>query len=137
MMRFLRQVVLNNLALKLLALAISFSLWVAYAGQPLAQFGYDVPIAFVNVPHDLAISSDPPAVAHLLIQGRETLIRRLAPADLAISVDLGRAGPGETLVRLTSGMAAVPYGTSILRIEPAEFHISLVAASAPPPQTRK
>jgi len=137
MMRFLRNVVLNNLALKLLALAISFALWVAYAGQPLAQFAYDVPIAFVNVPLDLAISSDPPTAAHLLVQGRATLIRRLVPADMAISVDLSRARPGETLVRLTSGMASVPYGASILRIEPAEFHISLVSRSTPPPQSTK
>jgi hypothetical protein len=137
MMRFLRNVILNNLALKLLALAISFALWVIYAGQPLAQFAYDVPIAFVNVPRELAISSDPPAVAHLLVQGRATLIRRLAPADMAISVDLSRAQPGETSVRLTSGMAAVPYGASILRIEPAQFDISLVAPSKPPPQDTK
>jgi hypothetical protein len=137
MMSFLRNVVLNNLVLKLLALAISFSLWLAYAGQPIAQFAYDVPIAFVNVPHDLTISSDPPVVAHLLVQGRATLIRRLAPADMAISVDLSRARPGETSVRLTSAMAAMPYGASILRIEPAEFKLSLVAPSTPPSQVVK
>ena len=137
MMRFLRQVILNNLVLKLLALAISFSLWAAYASQPVAEFGYDVPIAFVNVPRDLAIANDPPSVAHLRIQGHAALMRRLTPADLAFSVDLSRAGAGETLVQLTPRMAAVPYGTSILRIAPTEFHISLVATSAPTPQAGK
>ena len=53
-MRFLRQVVLHNWGLKLLALAISFSLWAAYTAEPFAEVAYNVPIAFVNVPAGLA-----------------------------------------------------------------------------------
>jgi hypothetical protein len=132
MMRFLKQVVFHNLGLKLLALAISFSLWALYAAEPVAQFGYDVPIAFVNVPRNLAIADDAPNRVHLLIQGHAALMRRLTPADLAFTVDLSHAGAGETLVQLSPQMAAVPYGTSVLRMAPQQFRVSLVVAPTPP-----
>jgi hypothetical protein len=131
MIRFFKRVVLHNLGLKLLALAISFSLWATYAAQPVAQFGYDVPVAFVNVPHDLTIASNAPTAVHLLIQGHVALMRRLTPADLAFTVDLSNANAGETLVRLSPEMAAVPYGTSVLRLTPQEFRVSLVVTPTP------
>ena len=49
-MRWLRQFVLRNAGMKLLALAISFLLWSTYTAEPFAEVGYNVPIAFVNVP---------------------------------------------------------------------------------------
>jgi len=130
-MRFLKRVFLHNLGLKLLALAISFSLWALYAAEPMAQFGFDVPIAFVNVPRNLAIADDAPRAVHLLIQGHAALMRRLTPADLAFTVDLSRAGAGETLVQMSPQMAAVPYGTSVLRVAPQQFRVSLVVTPTP------
>jgi hypothetical protein len=132
MKRFTRDVVLHNWALKLLAVAIAFSLWAVYAAQPLAEFGYDVPIAFVNVPGQLAISGEVPRSVHLLIEGHRVLLRRLTPADLAFSVDLGSATAGETSVRLAPEMAAVPLGTKVVSIAPQQFQLSLVANGASP-----
>ena len=133
-MRFLRQVVFNNFALKVLALAVSVYLWAAYTGQPIAEFGYDVPIVFINVPPDLAIASETPARAHLVIQGHPALMRRLTPSDLALYADLSQTAAGDTSLQLTPAMASVPYGTKILHIDPNQLRISLVAASAPSPQ---
>ena len=133
-MGFFRKFVLHNAWLKLLALAISFSLWAAYAAQPLAEVGYDVPIAFVNVPRDLAIPGDAPTAVHLLIRGRATLMRRVNLADLAFTVDLGRVSAGATLVRLTPEMADIPYGTSVEGLAPTEFRVSWVATATSLPR---
>jgi hypothetical protein len=131
MMRFLKRVFLHNLALKLLALLISFSLWSLYTAEPMAQYGYEVPVAFVNVPRNLAIGNDAPTAVHLLIQGHAALMRRLAPSDLALTVDLSHAAAGETQVHLSPQMAALPYGTSVLRIAPQDLRVSLLVTPTP------
>ncbi len=132
-MRFFRRVVFDHFDLKLLALAISFALWSVYAAQPLVEAGYEAPVAFVNVPRDLAISSDVPATVRLRIRGRAALVRRVRPSDVTFTVDLGRAREGDILVRLTPQMATVPYGMAVVGIAPAEFRVSLVASSTPQP----
>jgi len=67
----LRALLLNDFWLKLLALAISFSLWTAYTAEPFAQVGFNVPLEYVNVPNGLAISGvssgDVPAAAVLFV----------------------------------------------------------------------
>ena len=60
MMRLLRRVFLHNWGLKLIALGISFFLWATYTAEPFAQVGYNVPVAYVNVPDGLAVGGAPP-----------------------------------------------------------------------------
>ena len=133
-MGFFRKFVLHNAGLKLLALAISFSLWVAYAQEPIAEGGYDVPITIVEVPRGLAVASDAPSAVHLLIRGRAARLRRVAPGDLAFTVDLSQVSRGETTVRLTPEMAAVPYGTEVVGVTPTIFRVSWAAEPGPPPR---
>lgn len=135
-MRLLRQLFLDNIGLKLLALAISFFLWASYTAEPFAQVGYNVPLEFVNVPAGLAISDNIPSAAHVLIRGRAGLARRLAPGDLSLMVDLRRAQAGETAVRLTPAMVSAPYGIEVIRITPTQFRVSLVPSRIilPPPE---
>jgi hypothetical protein len=126
-MSIFRKYILPNAGLKLLALGISFFLWAAYAPQPLAEIGYDVPIAFINVPRNLTLSSNAPTAVHLLIRGRAALMRQINPTDLTFTVDLGRVAPGETMVRLAPEMAAVPFGTNVVGVAPATLRVSWVA----------
>jgi hypothetical protein len=134
-MRWLRQFVLRNAGMKLLALAISFFLWSTYTAEPFAEVGYNVPIAFVNVPAGLAISGDAPNAARVLVRGRAGLLRQLVPSDLSLSVNLSAATPGDTAIQLTPAMVEVPYGTEVVRVTPSGFRVSLVPTSIPAPRT--
>jgi len=124
-MHFLREWVLNNWSLKLLALAISFLLWTTYTAEPFSEVGYLVPLEFRNVPANLEISGDVPTQAHLRVRGRSGLLRRLIPADLSIAVDLSGRPAGETLVQLTPDQVTVPYGVTVVGIIPTEIRILL------------
>ncbi len=130
-MRFLRGLFFHNLGLKLLALAISCSLWVAYTSEPFADVGYNVPLAFINVPPGLALGDDAPNAVHVRLRGRTGLLRRLTPADLNFSVDLGNAKAGTVPVHLKPDMVRVPYGTEVVLITPAQFRITLVTSRTP------
>src|SRR3970040_2464246 len=100
-MRLFRNWVLHNWHFKLIALLAAFLLWSTYTSEPAAEVAYVVPLEFRNVPAQLELSGDAPARVRLRVRGRSPLLRRLSPADLAVSVDLGDAQPGEMLIRLT------------------------------------
>jgi len=131
-MRLLRRIFLHDFGLKLFAVLISFFLWSTYTAEPYAEIAYTVPIAFVNLPPGLAVTGDVPASVHVLLRGRSGLLRRMVPADLTFTVDLGNAHAGAMPVHLTTSMVTVPYGTEVVRIFPAEFRLSLITDSTPP-----
>jgi YbbR-like protein len=131
-MRLLRGLFVHNLSLKLIALGISFFLWATYTAEPFEQIGYNVPVAYINVPEGLAVGGAPPNTVRVVLRGRSGLLRRLTPADLALNVDLATAPSGDVPIRLSPSMVDVPYGTEVVRIAPAQFRVSLVATKIPP-----
>ncbi len=136
MTRFLREWVLNNWSLKLLALAISFLLWTTYTAEPFSEVGYLVPLEFRKVPPNLEISGDVPTQVHLRVRGRSGLLRRLIPADLSIAVDLSGRTAGERLVQLTPDQVTVPYGVTVVSITPPQVLVPLVPRRTAQPSPR-
>ena len=134
-MRFLREWVLKNWSLKLLALAISFLLWTTYTAEPFSEVGYLVPVEFRNVPPNLEISGDVPTQVHLRVRGRSGLLRRLTPADLSLAVDLSSLPAGATLVHLAPDQVTVPYGATVVSIAPSEVRVRLVPRRTAPPSS--
>jgi len=135
-MSFLREWVLHNWGLKLLALAISFLLWTTYTAEPISEVGYPLPLEFINVPKDLEISGDPPAQVQVRVRGRSALLRRLSRADLGITVDLAGHGAGETRIELTPDLVSAPYGATVVRVSPGEVRMLLVPRRASSPRPR-
>ncbi len=131
-MRFLREWVFANWWLKLLALSLSFLLWTIYSTEPVAEVGYVVPIEFRNVPPNLEISGDAPTQVHVRARGRSIFVRRVAPADLAISVDLSHAQPGEATFHLTPDQVAAPYGVTVVGVAPSLIRVPLISRRPPP-----
>jgi YbbR domain-containing protein len=125
-MPLLRNWVLHNWHLKLFALLAAFLLWSTYTSEPAAEFGFAVPLEIRNVPSNMEISGDIPSQVRLRVRGRSSLLRRLSAADLGITVDLAGAKPGEMRIELTPDMVETPYGATVVRIAPAEFHLTLV-----------
>ena len=132
-MRFLREWVLHNWGLKLLALGLSFLLWTTYTNEPFAETGYQVPVEFRNIPAELELSGDVPSQVHVRLRGRSALLRRLSPADLGISLDLSRARPGEMLIRITPDQVEAPSGAKVVKISPSQLRVALVIRRASPP----
>src|SRR5947209_3728896 len=130
-MRLLRRFLLRDLGLKLLALAISFVLWASYTSEPIADTGYNVPVAFINVPAGFTVAGDAPTAVHVRLRGRPPLLRRLDARDLSVTVDMARATAGEVPVQLTPAMVEAPYGTQVVLMTPAQFRVTLVLSPTP------
>jgi hypothetical protein len=131
-MRFLREWILHNWSLKLLSLLISLFLWATYMTEPVAEVGYMLPIEFLNVPPGVELAGDVPTQVHVRVRGRSALLRRLAPADLGITVDLTGKQTGDQDVQITPQDVDAPYGARVVSIMPADLHVRLVPRHASP-----
>ncbi|HEX9759876.1 MAG TPA: CdaR family protein [Candidatus Acidoferrales bacterium] len=126
-MRFLRGLLLHNWGLKLLALLLAFLLWATFTAEPFVEIGFQVPVEFRNLPPPLDVSDDAPAQVRVRVRGRSTLVRRLTPADLTISLDLSGVDTGDMVVPLsTSQVLELPPGVELVRIVPAELRLRIV-----------
>jgi len=122
----------RNWALKLTALALSFVIWASYTSEPYDEIGLYVPLEFRNIPDGLEISGDVPVQTIVRVRGRSTLLRRLSPADVDVQVDLHAAHAGDIWVHFSSAEVAVPYGVAVVRLNPSEVRVKLIARTSPP-----
>jgi hypothetical protein len=133
MVRFLREYVFANAALKILSLGISFLLWTAYTSEPYAEVGFPVAIEFINIPSQLEISGNVPTSVNVRVRGHSVLLRRMTAADLNLLLDFKGGKEGTTLLRITPGMVGAPYGATVVQVSPSDFTVTLVRRHGPPP----
>lgn len=130
-MNFLRKYVFANAGLKILALAISFTLWATYTAEPYAEVGFQVPLEFTTMPPQLEMSGDVPTVMHVRVRGRSALLSRMVPSDLNLRLDMKDMKQGTITLQVTPQMVGAPYGATVVQVAPSEIHVTLVPRHAP------
>ena len=130
-MRFLKKYVLPNAGLKVMALAISFLLWVTYTSEPPAEVGFQLAVEFTNLSPQMEISGNVPTSVHIRVRGRSALLQRMVPSDFTLRLDMTGKKEGDSLVNITPEMIVAPYGVTIVGITPDEFHVTLVPRQRP------
>ena len=118
------QILIRNWPWKLLALVLSFAIWIAVTGE--SRIMQDV-----NVPLDLSLSDrlvpagQMPTSVVARLRGPENLLRRADLLRLSYPVDLGDAAPGSVTVQLDpAGLRGVPSGIEVLFVEPARLALT-------------
>lgn len=131
--RWLRELLFADWGLKLLALAITLSLWYGVTGQrvPTAVRLRGVPLFFL-LPNDIEISNDPREEVEVMLRGNKRTLDALKASDIVINFDARQYQPGERVVRLTPETVTLelPEGVSaegltIERIEPNSVPLKL------------
>ena len=125
-MQFLRKYIFANAGLKLLALAISFTLWATYTAEPYAEVGFQVPLEFTTMPSQMEITGDVPNTVRVRVRGRSALLRRMIAADLSLRLDMKEGKIGTTDLQITPEMVTAPFGATVVQVTPAEIHVTLV-----------
>ncbi|HEX3377385.1 MAG TPA: CdaR family protein [Candidatus Acidoferrales bacterium] len=125
-MDFFRKYIFANAGLKLLALAISFTLWVTYTSEPFAEVGFQVPMEFTTMPRQLEITGDIPTTVRVRVRGRSALLRRIIAADLGLQLDMKNGKPGTTDLQITPEMVSAPFGATVVQVTPSVIHVTLV-----------
>jgi YbbR domain-containing protein len=133
---FFRKYVFANAALKLLALAISFTLWATYTSEPYAEVGFQVPMEFTTMPTQLEITGDIPTAVRVRVRGRSALLRRMIAADLSLRLDMKDGKAGTSDLQIMPEMVSAPYGATVVQVTPAEIHVTLVPRHSLAPSGR-
>lgn len=126
--RWLREIFLEDLGLKLLALAITLVLWYAVTGQrtPTTIHLRGVHLNF-HLPNDVEISNDPRADVEVTLTGNKSVLERIDARDLVAYVDISDFRPGERTVQLTPERVTLglPDGVRVDGIEPSTMPLRL------------
>jgi len=131
--RWLHDLLFADWGLKLLALAITFGLWLAVTGQrvPTTARLRKVPLFFV-LPPDMEISNEPREEVDVTLRGSKRSLESIRASDVALSYDASFYKPGERVLKLSPGNITLqlpqgvsPEGISIERVEPGSLPLKL------------
>ena len=127
----LRQAIVRDLGLKLLAFALAVAFWIQVAGQPVVERGIDVPLGFENVPRLVHVGGDPPDTVSVRVRGASSIVSGLQPGDVVAAIDLAGERSGRRLFDMFAGRVRVPFGVEVVQVVPATIPVSLEPAGAP------
>jgi YbbR domain-containing protein len=118
---WLREIFIEDLSLKLLALAITLGLWYGVTGQraPTTKRLSGVHLSFQQ-PKDMEIGYDATTQVDVTLTGAKREVDRLNARDLVATVDLTDYKPGTRSVKLTSSTVKInlPEGVRVDDIDP-------------------
>jgi YbbR domain-containing protein len=112
----------RNLGLKVAAVALGSLLWFTVTGERVERKVTRVPIYYRNLPASLEITDQPDSV-DVSVRGRYADISRIQ--DIAITADLGAAGPGANVLPLRLEQVTVPQSVEVVQIDPGTVTVWL------------
>ena len=124
-LRWIRDLLFQNLLWKLLSLAIAVVIWALVATEPeLATFA-NVRLEYKNLPEGLEISSDPVSSIVLELRGPSGALRGVGDSvHPAVVIDMSDAATGERTFSIDDRNVKVMRGVRLMRAIPSEvrFH---------------
>ncbi len=121
-MRRLRDLLLADLNLKLLAVVLGFAFWFSVAREPVIERRMVAPLGLENMPDVYDVAGDVPENVEVRVRGAASVVNGLVPGAVVASVDLAGLGPGRfTLpVTVTSGP-----GVGVSGVDPPSIRVTL------------
>lgn len=116
---------LNNLGLKLLAVAVAFMLWSVSHTTTLVERGFDLPVAVEGVPEELVVTGQSTDTVNVRVRGSRAAMRRLLEGDLLYDVDLAGARLGVTAHEVETQDLRLPRGLQVVSRSPAGIDFTL------------
>ncbi len=123
----LRKIFLEDWVMKLLALVITFALWVGVTGlsKPTVQRMSGIPLTLRfsnNVDASTTIDE-----IDIIISGDKRKIDQLNKNDLIVSLDLTEAPPGDRVIQLTPATVSLslPTGIKLDEIQPRQIPVKI------------
>ncbi|HXB68354.1 MAG TPA: CdaR family protein [Candidatus Acidoferrales bacterium] len=115
----------ENLAWKLLALAVAVVIWALVASEPeLATFA-TVRLEYKNLPFELEISSDPVTSVVLELRGPSGELRGIGETlRPAVVLDMATVQPGQRTFMVGDGNVKLARGVSLVRSIPSEVRFN-------------
>jgi hypothetical protein len=125
---WLRWVLLHNAGVKLLALLIAFGLWFfVNTGERDTEMAVQVPVELRNRPPNVMLVSPRVDFIDLVVRGPRTLLNRIDPQRISITLDLHGVRPGPAVFRIVGDSLDLPRGVTVVRMTPSEVTLEFAA----------
>ena len=124
-----RKIFLEDWGLKLIALAITFALWLGVTGlsTPTTK-RLSVPLN-INIVSDAQITNSPPQEVEIEISGDKRKIDQINRAALLATLDLTVMQPGDWVISLAPDTVSVPLeqGVTLVEVVPGRIAVNIEA----------
>ena len=127
-MSFVREHVVHNLGLKIVALIAAVLLWVAVTREPVAEVAFSVPVEFHNSPEHLEISTESIPQVQVRVRGPVREVRDLSASEIHAVIDLEEAKAGERTYDLNPKRIHVPDGIEVVMAVPSQMRLTFDAS---------
>ncbi|WP_297209308.1 MULTISPECIES: CdaR family protein [Thermodesulfovibrio] len=119
MNRFMRKMLTENTAIKVISIMISLFLWffVTFKGQ--TETSIEVPLELKNTPAEMEVLRQSVRKITVSISARERILKDIAQNDVRVIVDISNVKLGENSIPITKSSVKLPRGVEILRIDPS------------------
>ncbi len=127
---------MRNIGLKLLSFLIALSIWLWVASEKRVQTNImisSIPVGTMNIPKDVEILKISPTTVNLKLKGPLSLIKNLAPSDIAILINIPKDIPEidrfkeeKTFnIKIKRSNVQTPKGIKVENILPPTIQITL------------
>ena len=117
----------KNLRYAVLAVVISLILWSIAHGSSSVERGYDIPLAFKDLPDTLVITDRSDEDINIRVLGSRVALRNLSPSRMEYVVDVSGAKVGRTLHEVDVSRLDMPRGVRIVSRSPAQIDVRFEA----------
>jgi YbbR domain-containing protein len=127
MIRFVRELFLNNWGLKLLALLLAFVLWLSLIPEErtFSEKTVSVPLETLNIPSGMELVEKPGTDIDVSIRAPNSIIDTITAANIFAKLDLEKATVFQQEYPLHESMISIPPGAQVVRISPNKVKIRL------------
>lgn len=113
----------NSFRYGLLAVVISMVLWGIANQQSSVERGYDVPVAFYELPDDLVITGQNVQEVNVRVVGSRVALRNLSPTKMEYAVTVAGSKPGWAEYEVDVSQLDMPRGARIVSRSPAQIDV--------------
>ncbi len=115
----------ENWTLKIISLIFALLLWTFIMGERRLEVGYPVPLELQSLPKGLMVANEVPSLIDVRVSGPRTLLAKISPNDISITVDLADLQPGLTTFKRLEERLNLPRGLRVTRLSPSFIDLKL------------
>jgi YbbR domain-containing protein len=119
------RVLTDHWEVKVVAVAVAFTLWFFVATSEQAQLGLATPVEYVGLAPELVLVTGQRESVDVQVRAVRSVVARLGPETMRVHVDLTGLREGDTVVQLTPSDVQVPPGATVTRITPARLQLTV------------
>jgi YbbR domain-containing protein len=115
---------IRHIGLKVVSVVLAALLWLLVSGEQTVERALRIPLEFTNLPSQLELVGQPPAVVDVRVRGSSGTLSRVAAGELAAVLDVRTARSGDRLFHLTAEDVRAPFGVDVVQVTPASVSLT-------------